>query len=748
MEFAPPEWRPIRVAAVVDSGAGATDPDTADAGAMAHLDAALGDAPDVALERVTPERVLERLEATCVRMDPDPERVDCVLCPSDPGEWETAAFVAAVREADPDVPVIVHPETGSVDEAADVTAAGASRYLRQPGAATDATGGDDPDATTELLEAVRDVADRHDAVRNDRLCGQLLRVILDDLQLAIFFKDRDGRHVAASARIASAQTESVLGKTDLDLYEDDIGEQARSGYRDDLAVARDGERIVEKEERHEARHGEVNWLRTTKVPWFGPDDERRGLIGITETIDEAKARETELERERHRLEAFASFASHDLRNPVSIASGYLGLARETGNPTALENVEESLQRMATLIDDVLALVQPEDTDETMAWLHLRDAIEHAWERIDAPRASLSVAVPEGVAVLAADGLFTQLLENLLKNSVQHVGPTVAIEVGLTATGFYVADDGPGIDAEDPARVFDYGYTNGGTGLGLAIVDEVAEYHRWEPSVGEPIDDAVAVPGTPDGPPGSRGYDGACFALERCILRTDAHRRATECDPVDLEESVDVGPVATAGAIQRLEPGSVVDGVDEPAGPAAWRVDGGGKNLWRDIEEYHLGYANVQADVRIVARAVDVERVSEYSKAGLLVGDWPAEGHPLSFLGTVGAHGCESIHRQTADDVLSIRNHSDRSAVPIWLRLDRVGPRVTCYLSTDGEDWAPVDQHVLDLDGSVVAGLAVCSHNASSRSTAVFDHVRITPLSTDSASAGGLQTTERTRSTDE
>ncbi|GAB3691002.1 hypothetical protein GCM10028857_27920 [Salinarchaeum chitinilyticum] len=633
--------------------------------------------------------------------------------------------------------MIVHPETGSVEEAAAVTAAGASRYLRQPSGDPAADG--DSGRTQALLEAVRELADRHDAVRTDQLCSQLLTALLDDLQLAIFFKDRDGRHVCASSRVTSSQSESVLGKTDVDLYEDEIGEQAVAGYRDDLAVARDGERIVEKEERHATGRGEVSWLRTTKVPWFDDAGDRCGLIGITESIDEAKAREAELERERKRLEAFASFASHDLRNPVSIASGYLELARETGDPETLENVAASLHRMDELIDDILALVQPGTPDEALAWLDLREAIEATWERIDAPAASLTVAVPAGIEILAADGLFRQLVENLLKNSVQHAGAEVAIEVGLTATGFYVADDGPGVDAENPDRVFEYGYTEGGTGLGLAIVEEIAEYHRWEPAVGEPIDHTVSVPEVADEPPTARGYDGACFAFGRCILRTDAHRRAVAGEPVDPSESVDVGPETIAGSTQRVDSDAendVLAGLDEPTGPDAWRVEGGGKNLWRDVEGFHFGYAHVPSDARVVARLASFQHASEYSKAGVLVADWPTSEQPLSFLGSIGAHGCESIYRTAPGDLLMLRNYPDRTDVPIWLRLDRVGPRVTSYVSADGEDWTPIDQHVLALEGSVVAGLAVCSHNANRRSTAVFDHVRITPLTTRSEPPSG------------
>jgi len=50
-------------------------------------------------------------------------------------------------------------------------------------------------------------------------------------------------------------------------------------------------------------------------------------------------------------------------------------------------------------------------------------------------------------------------------------------------GFYVADDGPGIDPAERESVFEWGYTTGrdGTGLGLAIVRRIAEAHGWSVS---------------------------------------------------------------------------------------------------------------------------------------------------------------------------------------------------------------------------------------------------------------------------
>lgn len=59
-------------------------------------------------------------------------------------------------------------------------------------------------------------------------------------------------------------------------------------------------------------------------------------------------------------------------------------------------------------------------------------------------------------------------------------------------GFYVADDGPDIPADDRDRVFESEYTTAeeSTGFGLAIVKEIAKVHDWKISVTASDSDAA------------------------------------------------------------------------------------------------------------------------------------------------------------------------------------------------------------------------------------------------------------------
>jgi signal transduction histidine kinase len=74
----------------------------------------------------------------------------------------------------------------------------------------------------------------------------------------------------------------------------------------------------------------------------------------------------------------------------------------------------------------------------------------------------------------------QLVENLVRNAVEHGGEGVTITVGRVEGGFYFEDDGPGIPAGERSAVFDPGYTtkSDGTGLGLHIIEQAATAHGW------------------------------------------------------------------------------------------------------------------------------------------------------------------------------------------------------------------------------------------------------------------------------
>jgi signal transduction histidine kinase len=191
----------------------------------------------------------------------------------------------------------------------------------------------------------------------------------------------------------------------------------------------------------------------------------------------------DLERSNDRLQGFASVISHDLRNPLTVAHGRVELLAEEYESDSLAVIDRMLDRMEAIIEDVLTLARGTDIEATEA-VDLAVVAAEAWSHVETPAAEL---VTDGSMTVEADRRRTlRLLENCFANAVEHAGREVTVEVGSLSDGFYVADDGPGIDRAEPSEVFEAGVTTSdeGTGLGLMIVHDIATAHGWTVAVTE------------------------------------------------------------------------------------------------------------------------------------------------------------------------------------------------------------------------------------------------------------------------
>lgn len=229
------------------------------------------------------------------------------------------------------------------------------------------------------------------------------------------------------------------------------------------------------------------------TPMFDGRDRQVGWLFLMQDVTGQQRRERELERQIEKLDTFASLVSHDLRNPINVANGFIEQTRETGDLEHLDRVESATDRMEEIIDDVLELAREgkEVTDpETVS---VEAIAREAWDHTETKGASLSV---ETDSEINADPVrLTRLYENLFRNAIDHgtetdtTPDTLSIVVGVrdqttAKTTLYIDDDGVGIPAEKREEVLEDGYTTdaGGTGFGLAIVSQIADAHGWDVSV--------------------------------------------------------------------------------------------------------------------------------------------------------------------------------------------------------------------------------------------------------------------------
>ena len=207
-------------------------------------------------------------------------------------------------------------------------------------------------------------------------------------------------------------------------------------------------------------------------------------LDTLEQTERLRDREAELSRQNDRLEQFASFVSHDLRNPLNIAEGHLELARDDCDNEHLDTVAQSHDRMRTLIDDLLTVARDAEQLADHEMVFISDLSAECWDNVETKRSRLedNVTLP----IRADQRRVKQLLENLFRNAVEHGGADVTVTVGELPDGFFVEDDGAGIASEAQTDIFEAGYSTatGGTGLGLAIVQQVVAAHDWDIRVTE------------------------------------------------------------------------------------------------------------------------------------------------------------------------------------------------------------------------------------------------------------------------
>ncbi|NUR08783.1 MAG: HAMP domain-containing protein [Nocardioidaceae bacterium] len=195
---------------------------------------------------------------------------------------------------------------------------------------------------------------------------------------------------------------------------------------------------------------------------------------------------------------FTADASHELRTPLAILRAELEMTlQRTDDPesrASLTSALEECERLRGLTEDLLLIARAEGTRlDTRAPTDLGDLTDTVLFRFRALAEQKGVTLTRrGDAVIDADPrALERALSNLVDNAMRHTQPgghiEVTIEPGAGLSGsplllWRVADDGPGVRAEDRERLLqrfaraDPARTTGGAGLGLAIVEAVTRSH--------------------------------------------------------------------------------------------------------------------------------------------------------------------------------------------------------------------------------------------------------------------------------
>ena len=227
---------------------------------------------------------------------------------------------------------------------------------------------------------------------------------------------------------------------------------------------------------------------SARLPEPRGDDELATLTRSINSMAEALERSRGLERQ------FLLSVSHDLRTPLTSIRGFaeaIAEGKAPDNAQAAAVITAESRRLERLVRDLLELAKL-DARRFSLDVRATDVAEVVTETAEGFRPAADEAhvrldvVTNGRAglVAAADpDRLAQVVANLVENALKFASGTITVGAARDdgAVVLWVADDGPGIPADDLPRVFERFFTSTraparqvGSGLGLSIVRELVD----------------------------------------------------------------------------------------------------------------------------------------------------------------------------------------------------------------------------------------------------------------------------------
>jgi signal transduction histidine kinase/ActR/RegA family two-component response regulator len=227
------------------------------------------------------------------------------------------------------------------------------------------------------------------------------------------------------------------------------------------------------------------------------DERKRKEEEIARLHNALEERAAELEAANGELETFNYTVAHDLRTPLMVISGYIGMVKELCGNELNDGCQEYLQeayggtlKMSQLIDALLdfsglARVEPKRESVNLS-AQAQEIVEEL--RLAEPKRQITLRIADGVEATGDPSLLRMVLANLLGNAWKftQMRDEAVIEFGVTETAgrktYFVRDNGAGFEMADATTIFGSFQRLRGTaqfsghGIGLATVARVIQRH--------------------------------------------------------------------------------------------------------------------------------------------------------------------------------------------------------------------------------------------------------------------------------
>ncbi len=267
-----------------------------------------------------------------------------------------------------------------------------------------------------------------------------------------------------------------------------IGKRFAEVFREPLATLLNEDKTVSRAEYpYVTDDGRHIWLGITTSQLKNSAGEKIGLIFVFTDLTDIKTLQSQVEL-RQRLSQLGEMSagiSHELRNSMSVITGYAKLLNkkvEPSNKVTVDAIQSEISVMDKIISELLAFAKP--TFLNREHLVLNDLIMETVETAVGSHASINFNINAAgpVFVNADKVLLRQALTNLFVNAVEAMPEGGSLEIAVSSlygkAEIIIRDTGTGIPEGVIQKIFLPFYTTKqeGIGLGLALVQKIIVSH--------------------------------------------------------------------------------------------------------------------------------------------------------------------------------------------------------------------------------------------------------------------------------
>ena len=370
-----------------------------------------------------------------------------------------------------DVPFILVTSEGDETVASRAIRAGVDEYILKQDI-------NEADALELLANRIDNVVDRH---RTQQKYERLVANAPDEISQVRL----DGTILAANetmARAFNTTTDELVGQQLSAILPEDVADNRRTqGQRAITAGS-----VVTFQDSIGLRH-----FHNIVVP-LTTGSEKDSVQIVTREITLQKHNEEQLRRKKEELTFINRIVSHDIKNDVSVISGWAGVLPEHTDPEAIEmvdrirNTSDHIAELAQIAKDFVDSIEG-TTDVALEAVDLGNTVDTEVSKLRSNYDDATITVDDSDAVVRANELLSSVIGNLLTNAIRHndtEAPEIEITAEQTATTVVlrIADNGPGVPDSEKEAVFEKGRKGAespGSGIGLYLVSKLVDQYNGE-----------------------------------------------------------------------------------------------------------------------------------------------------------------------------------------------------------------------------------------------------------------------------